>query len=137
MTYAADATTVTPAGIYAVGSMGINLPPGVTTTVASPHCTLGKQYNVFAVQPHMHQLGTKIVFQHGTSEATMQPAYQRDPWVFGVQPIDQVDDDPHVRRLRRRHLHVRQHDRRRPSPTARAPRTRCASSSCSTRRSIT
>jgi hypothetical protein len=90
MTYAADATTVTPAGIYALGSMGLQLPPGATTTVASPHCTLGKQYNVFAVQPHMHQLGTKIVFQHGTTEATMQPAYQRDPWVFGVQPIDQV-----------------------------------------------
>lgn len=90
MTYAPDATAVTPAGIYAVGSMGIMLPPGVTTTVASPHCSLSKQYNVFAVQPHMHQLGTKIEFQHGTTEATMQTAYKRDPWVFGVQPIDQT-----------------------------------------------
>ena len=90
MTYAPDATTVTPAGIYALGSMSIDLPPGMTTTIASPHCKLTKQYNVFAVQPHMHQLGTKISFQHGTTEATMQNAYQRDPWVFGVQPIDQV-----------------------------------------------
>ncbi|MCU1283538.1 MAG: hypothetical protein JWM53_7084 [bacterium] len=90
MTYAKDATAVTPAGIYAVGSMNINLPAGATTTVASPHCTLGKQYNVFAVQPHMHQLGTKIAFQHGATESTMQTAFQRDPWVFGVQPIEQV-----------------------------------------------
>ncbi len=91
MTYAADATKVTPAGIYALGSMQISLPAGASAvTVASPTCTLAKQYNVFAVQPHMHQLGTKIAFLHGTSAAAMQTAYQRDPWVFGVQPIDPV-----------------------------------------------
>ena len=90
MTYAPDPTQVTPAGIYALGSMGIHLPAGATTTVSSPHCTLTKQYNVFAVQPHMHKLGTKIAFSHGTSESSMQVAYQRDPWVFGVQPIDQM-----------------------------------------------
>ena len=90
MTYAPDPTAVTPAGIYALGSMAIDLPAGATTTISSPNCSLGKQYNVFAVQPHMHQLGTKIVFNHGTTEAGMQMAYQRDPWVFGVQPIDQV-----------------------------------------------
>ncbi len=90
MKYAADPTAITPAGIYALGSMNINLPAGTTTTIASPNCTLSKQYNVFAVQPHMHQLGTKIVFNHGATEASMAEQYQRDPWVFGVQPIDQV-----------------------------------------------
>jgi hypothetical protein len=89
MTYAPNAATVTPAGIYAVGSMAINLPAGASNVqIASPHCTLGKQYNVFAVQPHMHTLGTRIAFSTGASEAAMQPVYQRDPWVFGVQPID-------------------------------------------------
>ena len=36
----------------------------------------------------MHELGTKIAFETGASEAAMKPVYQRDPWVFGVQPID-------------------------------------------------
>jgi hypothetical protein len=89
LTWAADATTITPAGIYALGSMNINLPANSNgVTITSPSCTLSKQYNVFAVQPHMHQLGTSIVFRHGASAATMQTAYQRVPWVFGAQPID-------------------------------------------------
>jgi hypothetical protein len=91
MTYARDAATVTPAGIYAVGSMQINLPPLTNNVVVnSPHCQLARQYDVFAVQPHMHQLGTRIDFTTSGSEATMQTAYKRDPWVFGAQPIDPV-----------------------------------------------
>ncbi len=91
MTYAADASKVTPAGIYAVGSQEINLPPNSSNvTVSSPNCQLNKQLNVFAVQPHMHTLGTRILFQHGASATSMQTEYQRDPWVFGLQPIDQL-----------------------------------------------
>lgn len=92
LTYAKDATKVTPAGIYALGSMNINLPPQTKNiVVSSPQCALTRDYDVFAVQPHMHQLGTKIAFQTGATAATMTTAYQRDPWLFGSQPIDTFD----------------------------------------------
>src|SRR5262249_14877192 len=55
MTYAPDASQVTRAGIYALGTMNINLPAGATgVTITSPACPMSKQMNVFAVQPHMH-----------------------------------------------------------------------------------
>lgn len=89
LTYAADATKVTAAGIYALGSMQIDLPAKTHGIVVdSPRCSLTRQHKVFAVQPHMHQLGTRITFQTGKSATAMTTAYQRDPWVFGVQPID-------------------------------------------------
>jgi Copper type II ascorbate-dependent monooxygenase, C-terminal domain len=87
MDYAADATTVTPAGIFALGSMTINLPAGAMGMQVGSMCKAPKQLNVFAVQPHMHKLGTKIVLEHGTA-ASPPVVYQRDPWVFGAQPID-------------------------------------------------
>ncbi|HZS35787.1 MAG TPA: hypothetical protein VFF06_03125 [Polyangia bacterium] len=87
MTYAPDATAVTPAGIFALGSMNINLPAGASGMQVGSSCKAPKTMNVFAVQPHMHKLGTKITLQHG-ADASAPVVYQRDPWVFGVQPID-------------------------------------------------
>jgi hypothetical protein len=87
MDYAADATTVTPAGIFALGSMNINLPAGATGQQVTSTCMSPKTMNVFAVQPHMHKLGTKITLQHGADQ-TAPIIYKRDPWVFGAQPID-------------------------------------------------
>lgn len=88
MDYAADATAVTPAGIFAFGSMTIDLPAGVKGKQITSSCTLPQNLNVFAAQPHMHKLGTKLEFELGSSEATAQVVYKRDPWQFGGQPID-------------------------------------------------
>ena len=88
MTYAADASTVTPAGIFAFGSMNIDLPIGATNIDIGSSCALPKALNVFAVQPHMHTLGTKLTFETGTSAADAAVVYKRDPWSFGAQPID-------------------------------------------------
>lgn len=85
--YAADATQVMPAGIFAFGSMNINLEPGQTQQVVSS-CSLPKALNVFAVQPHMHTLGTKLTFELGADQPSAQMVYSRDPWSFGAQPID-------------------------------------------------
>jgi hypothetical protein len=91
MNYAANASATAAAGIFALGSMAIHLPANTNSIkISSPTCTLQKQYNVFAVQPHMHQLGTSINFQRGAGGGAMQNAYTRDPWVFGAQPIDQI-----------------------------------------------
>jgi len=51
-------------------------------------CKLPLNMNVFAAQPHMHYLGTKLEFDLGASADSMTMAYQRDPWQFGGQPID-------------------------------------------------
>lgn len=88
MTYADDATKVIPAGIFALGSMNINLPAGAKGMQITSGCVLPKNLNVFAVQPHMHKLGTRISLSTGASADKTSVAYQRDPWVFGVQPID-------------------------------------------------
>lgn len=88
MTYADDPSHIIPAGIFALGSMNINLAPGAKGVQVGSQCNLPKQLNVFAVQPHMHKRGTKITFQHGPSQAAASVVYQRDPWVFGAQPID-------------------------------------------------
>ncbi len=88
MDYVNDPTTVTPAGIFAVGSMNIDLLPNSTGTKVSSSCNLPKPLNVFAVQPHMHTLGTSITLDSGATQAASAMAYQRNPWVFGVQPID-------------------------------------------------
>jgi hypothetical protein len=88
MTYANDVTTITPAGIYALGTMDINLMPGATGVQLGSQCAAPKPMNVFGVQPHMHKLGTAITFQQGSDPANMQVIYQRNPWVFGAQPID-------------------------------------------------
>lgn len=88
MTYADDANKITPAGIFALGSMNISLDPGATGVKVGSACSLPKELNVFAVQPHMHKLGTRISLQHGADEASAPVVYKRDPWVFGAQPID-------------------------------------------------
>lgn len=88
MDYAADPTTVTPAGIFAIGSMTIDLPAHSTGKQITSQCNLPLNMNVFAAQPHMHYLGTKLELELGTSDATKQVVYGRDPWQFGGQPID-------------------------------------------------
>lgn len=88
MDYADNPATVTPAGVFAFGTMNIDLAPGATGVNLGSQCALPKQMNVFAIQPHMHKLGKKITFQLGQDAASLQVAYKRDPWIFGAQPID-------------------------------------------------
>jgi hypothetical protein len=89
MTFAPDPTNITPAGIFALGSMQIDIPIGAKGFDVVTQCNLPKQLNLFAVFPHMHQHGTKLVLEHGaTSAADASVLYKRDPWVFGAQPMD-------------------------------------------------
>src|SRR5437763_243295 len=83
---AGEATKITPAGIFAFGSNSFHLPAGGTGIQVTSGCNVPKQMNVFAVQPHMHYLGSKIEFDSGADESSAQMVYQRDPWQFGAQP---------------------------------------------------
>lgn len=86
--YAADPTAVTPAGIFAFGSMSIDLKAGAANQQVTSSCSLPLDLNVFAAQPHMHKLGTKLTFELGDGNSSSSVVYQRDPWQFGGQPID-------------------------------------------------
>lgn len=88
MDYAADPTAVTPAGIFAFGSMTIDLPAHSTGMKITSSCNLPLNMNVFAAQPHMHYLGTKLEFEVGSSATSTSMVYGRNPWQFGGQPID-------------------------------------------------
>ena len=87
LTYAADPSTLQPAGIFAVGTQSINIPPGATDYSLSESCVMGKTRNVFAVFPHMHELGTQFDVTLTPQGGEAAPFYTVDPWVFGAQPV--------------------------------------------------
>jgi hypothetical protein len=61
---------------------------GFTQTI---NCQIDREMNVFAVFPHMHQLGKHMVVETGAELAAMNETYRIDPWVFGDQPFDEVE----------------------------------------------
>jgi hypothetical protein len=89
LTYDHDPSVLTPAGMYAFGTMALDIPANTTNYVQNiPGCHTGKEMDVFAVFPHMHKLGTKLDMKYtaaGSDEQTM--LYQIDPWQFGNQPM--------------------------------------------------
>jgi hypothetical protein len=87
---AVDASTRQPASIFALGSQNFTVPTGMADYTVTKGCqlTIANDLNVFAVFPHMHQIGTKLVFEHGATEAAATEKYKIDPWVFGNQPME-------------------------------------------------
>jgi hypothetical protein len=89
MTYADNPSAITPAGIYALGSMTIDIPAGSNGYTVTSSCNVTHPpLNLFAAFPHMHQIGTSITLERGTSATDAKMIYQRNPWVFGDQPMD-------------------------------------------------
>lgn len=88
LTYASDPSTLQPAGIFAVGDQSINIPAGATDYQLSSSCMMGKTRNVFAVFPHMHQLGTEFDVTLTPQGGSASSFYKVDPWEFGAQPVD-------------------------------------------------
>jgi hypothetical protein len=91
LTYSDDASSLIPAGIFAIGTQSINIPPNTTNYQLSESCPMGQKRNVFAVFPHMHYLGTEmdVVLQPGGA-GSGSPFYTIDPWVFGSQPVTPI-----------------------------------------------
>jgi copper type II ascorbate-dependent monooxygenase-like protein len=91
LTYAPAGANLTPAGIYAFGSFNVDLPAGAMGVQKVISCSAPHDMHVFATFPHMHKLGKKLEFVHGTTQADATMQYAKDPWVFGDQPMDPVD----------------------------------------------
>jgi hypothetical protein len=66
------------------GTIAVSLPPNQETRT-SGHCTITSPGTVFAVQPHMHQLGThmKVTLRSGETEHVLHD----DAYDFGDQTI--------------------------------------------------
>src|SRR5262249_15418835 len=89
--YAPDANALMPAGIFAFGTFSLDIPSGQVGFQKTISCNATKDMHVFATFPHMHKIGKKLEFLHGTTQADATMAYKKDPWVFGDQPMDSVD----------------------------------------------
>lgn len=86
LAYRHDPDAVTRAGIYAFGSFTVDIPPQTNDYQIPIHCAPNKEMNIFAVFPHMHKIGTQInVTKNGGD------FYKIDPWVFGNQPMDPMN----------------------------------------------
>lgn len=88
LTYAKDPSSLMPAGIFALGTLSLDIPANQSDYTVTAACNADKAFHAFAAFPHMHQLGTKLEF---TTNGQM--AYKIDPWVFGNQPMDPVSID--------------------------------------------
>jgi hypothetical protein len=79
-----DAKTI---GLYAFGSSAIKLPPQQTTDVTNT-CAPKQDLDVFAMLPHMHYLGAKLVFETADSGGNFTEIFRREPWSFDQQRVD-------------------------------------------------
>jgi len=83
----ADPSTLTPAGIFALGNNSFTLPIGATAYPVVGKCAAPKALDVFALFPHMHRLGRSIALEYGKTEASAQKIFSVDSWSFGDQPM--------------------------------------------------
>jgi hypothetical protein len=83
-------TDLEPIYLGAIGNTDIRLPPGEESTVQAV-CEMQRDARVIAFSPHMHQLGTAMVFEVGDSMDSLQEIYRRDPYDFDNQFIDPVE----------------------------------------------
>jgi hypothetical protein len=79
-------TSPTSVGIYAFVTGVFSLPPQQKTDVTN-ECAPDHDVDIFALLPHMHQLGKQITFEVGTSAADAKPVFTTDGWTFDSQYI--------------------------------------------------
>jgi hypothetical protein len=85
-----DEPNTQPVQLGGFGSFDVSLPPNQRTTITND-CTLPSDSRLVAFIPHMHQFGTSIMLELGTSANDLQPVLTRDPWDFEQQTIENVD----------------------------------------------
>jgi|GEM_PF-3331061 hypothetical protein len=74
-------------GIKVFGNLAIALPPNSPSEVVGS-CTLKEDWEVFAVFPHMHYMGTSMVVESGPTEDSLEEVFRRDPYDFDDQRLD-------------------------------------------------
>jgi hypothetical protein len=85
-----DQPDTQPVQLGGFGTFQVSLPP-LQTSALTHECTLPFGTRLVSLIPHMHQLGTSITLELGTSANDLQPVFTRDPWDFDQQTIENVD----------------------------------------------
>jgi hypothetical protein len=83
-------TDPTPAGIYALGTMDVQLPPKQTTSLEAS-CAPSGDVELFAMMPHMHYLGKSLRVEMGPDEASLETVFHTDPYSFDDQRLEKLD----------------------------------------------
>lgn len=73
------------ANLFAFGTTIIDIPARSAHEIVHD-CTVDREMEAFVVMPHMHQLGTDVVFETGMTEDTMEVAYE-GIWDFDDQQL--------------------------------------------------
>ena len=119
------------AELMLAGPLRFSIDPGLQTITHD--CVIREAQTVFAIFPHMHQLGVHLKTTAVVGGAEPGPARRRVR-LRGAVPLPAGT----ARAVRRRHdhdrVHVSERHRRRSSDSARAPTPRCASASSSATR---
>jgi hypothetical protein len=90
LTYEHDTASITPAGMFAIGSYDVEIPAQATDHSIPVSCDPGRQMNVFGVFPHMHKIGSKIELRRTPAGGAAESFYKVDPWKFGDAPVDML-----------------------------------------------
>jgi hypothetical protein len=80
----------TPVGITLFGSTNIHLEPGEREVVTNT-CKIEQGLDLYAVLPHMHQVGTGLTLATAMPGDPFETFYTRDPFSFDDQYFDSVD----------------------------------------------
>lgn len=73
------------AGIFGLDHRAISLPPNTDNVKSQMDCPASKDMDVFAIFPHMHKYGKKLVLSRG-AKAGDEVLFDHE-WLFDQQPI--------------------------------------------------
>lgn len=81
------AADLAPIGLYAFGTTELSLAPEATTAIVND-CVVDKRVEAFAIFPHMHMLGRRLILEAGPSADTLAPVFEVSAWDFDRQSIE-------------------------------------------------
>lgn len=79
-----------PVSSFIFGTAGVDLPPMERTTVVGT-CAPFRNVELIAAFPHMHLMGSSMVFEVGPSADALEEVFRRDPFDFDNQIIEPLD----------------------------------------------
>jgi hypothetical protein len=80
---------VDPIRMVVFGTLGLALDPHSESSAVSA-CDNSESFDIFAVFPHMHYMGTSMVVEAGPDKDQLKEVFRRDPYDFDDQRMEQL-----------------------------------------------
>ena len=80
---------VDPIRLVVFGTMGLALTPQSESSAVSA-CNNNENFDLFAVFPHMHYMGTSMVVEMGADKDQLKEVFRRDPYDFDDQRMENL-----------------------------------------------